>query len=77
MVIQAQTEFSGFNEMKHVALAQMLKGIKGKFVLSYNDSEFIRSLYKAFNIHEVQRHSNLASRYGEGKTYKELIITNY
>ncbi|EAH6427856.1 DNA adenine methylase, partial [Campylobacter coli] len=30
----------------------MLKNIKGKFMLSYNDCELIRELYKDFNIKE-------------------------
>ena len=62
----------GFNEADHERLKQCLNGIKGRFILSYNDDEYIRNLYKDFNIHEVERANNLSS--GQ---YKELIITNY
>lgn len=66
-----------FDESQHVALKEMLSNIKGRFVLSYNDDEFIRELYKDFYIEEVQRTNNLALRFGNDKIYKELIIKNY
>ncbi|MDD3393981.1 MAG: hypothetical protein PHG19_04995 [Anaerotignum sp.] len=39
-------------------LRDTLKGIKGKFILSYND-EYIRELYMDFVIEEVVRPDNL------------------
>ena len=36
-----------------------MKQIKGKFVLSYNDSEHIRELYREYIILEVERQHNL------------------
>ena len=61
-----------FNDSDHERLNACLRGIKGKFVLSYNDDEYIRNLYKDFNITAVSRQNNLSR--GE---YKELIIANY
>lgn len=61
-----------FTNADHERLKQCLNGIKGLFLLSYNDDEFIRELYKNFNILPVERPNSL----GKG-TFKELIITNY
>ncbi len=67
-----------FNEEMHILLRDTLKGIKGKFILSYNDDEFIRELYKDFVIEEVERSHNLKLAMGEdGSRYKELIIKNF
>lgn len=68
---------TGFNEDSHIKLNKMLKEVKAKFVLSYNDDEFIRQLYKEFNIIEVERNNNLTSRYDKNRRFKELIIKNY
>ncbi|MBV4415776.1 MAG: hypothetical protein LKF87_10525 [Clostridium tyrobutyricum] len=55
-----------------------LKKAKGRFILSYNDCEFVRSLYKNFNIGEVQRNHNLVGKYKNIEhRYSELIIRNY
>ena len=66
-----------FNEDTHIKLRDILQNIQGKFVLSYNDDDFIRKLYKEFNIIEVERNHNLTSRYNKNRRYKELIIKNY
>jgi hypothetical protein len=58
--------------------AQQISGLKGKFVLSYNDHPDIRTLYKDFNIHEVGRSSPLIHKQGaDTPKYKELIITGH
>ncbi len=61
-----------FGETDHVRLRDILAPIKGKFLLSYNDDEFIRELYKGFKIEAVERQNNISN----GR-FKELIITNY
>ena len=66
-----------FDESQHIKLRDMLSGIKGKFILSYNDDEFIRELYRDFNIESVKRNNNLAARYNTNKEFEELIIRNY
>ena len=62
----------------HKRLRELLTNIKGKFLLSYNDCEEIRELYKDFNIEEIERHNNLVTKYKyKDKIYKELIVKNY
>lgn len=67
-----------FSKEDHMRLHEVLRNIKGKFILSYNDCEFVRDLYKDFNIDEVQRNHNLVGKYkGREHRYSELIIRNY
>lgn len=67
-----------FTQDDHIRLCEILKGIKGRFILSYNDCDFIRELYKDFRIEGVSRNSNLTGRYATADhVYKELIMTNY
>ena len=61
-----------FTEADHIRLRDTLATIKGKFLLSYNDDEFVRALYKNYKIEAVERPNNLS----DGR-FKELIITNY
>lgn len=69
---------TGFNNEDHERLKECLKSIKGKFILSYNDDEYIRELYKEFKITEVDRRNSLLERYADkDKKYRELIITNF
>lgn len=60
----------------HVRLKEALDAIKGKFVLSYNDCEYIRELYAGYHTVEVERMHNLVKKEKRPK-YKELIIKNY
>lgn len=67
-----------FPKQDHERLFECLKNIKGKFVLSYNNCEYIRDLYKQYNIIEASRHSSLVGRYPEKEQkYRELIIKNF
>lgn len=61
-----------FKNEDHERLKQRLSGISGLFLLSYNDDEYIRDLYKDFNIQTAERNNGL-----NAKPFKELIITNY
>jgi DNA adenine methylase len=69
-------------------LVKTLKGIKGKFLMTINDSPRIRELFKGFNIKPFVADTNLrgvnvtsknAKNFGEYKPYtrKELFISNY
>lgn len=60
----------------HERLRNVLGNIKGKFLLSYNDCQEIRELYKGYTIIEVDRSDNLIVKNG-GRRYAELIIKNY
>ena len=61
-----------FTVTDHERLKAVLSGIKGRFVLSYNDDEYIRELYKDFKIIPIERQNSLSRG-----TYKELIIKNF
>ena len=61
-----------FKQSDHERLNLCLNSIKGRFILSYNDDEYIRELYKNFNIIAVERQNNLSSG-----SFKEIIITNF
>lgn len=69
----------GFLELDHVRLRDILFGIDGKFILSYNDDEFIRELYTAPGIYivETTRLHQMRQRYEANSQFPELIITNY
>lgn len=60
----------------HLRLKETLDNIKGKFILSYNDCEYIRELYNEYNIIEVERTHNLVNKEQKPR-YLELIIKNY
>lgn len=61
-----------FTEEDHHRLNAVLKALKGHFILSYNDDEFIRKLYKEFKIEAVERQNNLSKG-----SFKEVIIKNF
>ena len=67
----------GFGWDDHVRLRDTLKGIKGKFLLSYNDSEEIRELYEGFSLLDFSRTHAMVQRYEAGREFKELLIGNY
>lgn len=65
----------GMQNFDHQELFNILKQIKGKFCLSYNDCELIRGLYKDFNIFEIEVREIADIK--RAKQRKELLITNY
>lgn len=52
------------NNFNHELLAELLKKHKGKFILSYNDCEFVRETYKNFKILEPKWQYTM----GQGET---------
>ena len=67
-----------FQHSDHAKLALLLKGIKGKFLLTYNDCEEIRSLYSWANFHAVVLTYHAGHKKDiVGRKQVELIITNY
>lgn len=69
---------AAFSQDDHRRLNAVLKGIKGKFLLSYNDDNFVRDLYSSFKIEPISRQNNLLMRSdGAEKQFNELIISNY
>ena len=67
----------GFGTDDHKRLRDLLRTIKGRFLLSYNDCPEIRELYKDFRIFDFTRTHSMAQRYEAGKEFKELLIANY
>lgn len=61
-----------FTNADHERLKTILSQIKGNFILSYNDCEYIRELYSNFEIIPIERQNNLSKG-----SYKELIIKNF
>ena len=66
---------ASFGLADHYRLNELIKGLKGYCILSYNNCEFIRDLYKDFYIFLAKRQDSLSQK--EGQMYEELIITNY
>jgi len=59
---------------RHEEMATLLKQIKGKFLLSYNDDPYIRDLYNDFTIEEVEAQYTVS---GSFQTEIELLIRIY
>ena len=66
-----------FRMEDHMRLRDTLKACRGKWMVSYNDCDFIRELYDGYYITAVTRLNNLAQRYEGGCEFPEVIITNY
>jgi len=70
-----------FTENDHLNLAANLKYCKHKFLLSYDNCDFIKNLYKDFEIIEADwTYCGTSSAKGQSKTKKvgqELFIKNY
>jgi DNA adenine methylase len=69
----------GFQKEDHIRLRDTLLGIEGKFLLSYNDCEYIRELYDApgIMIESYNRINNIKQRYDNGAQFPEILIANY
>ena len=50
-----------FSKADHYRLNGVLTALKGRFILSYNDDDFIRELYRNFNIQAILRSNNFSS----------------
>lgn len=66
-----------FTKEDHTRLRDCLVNIQGQFLLSYNDCEFIRELYKDFHIESCTRVNNMALRYDNNAEFPEVLIRNY
>lgn len=65
-----------FGIREHKELSEILHNIEGKFILSYNDCELIRELYKSFKIlqtKELKYSINIHTK----KMTKEVLVVNY
>jgi DNA adenine methylase len=55
----------------------VLKNIKGKFLLSYNNSDDARELFKDYNIYEIKTKYAEPNKGGQNREVIELLISNY
>jgi len=65
-----------FDKAMHEQLADILRNIKGRVIVSYNNDDYIKELYHGFNIEEISRQNNLCLKAGQPQ-YQELLIRNY
>ena len=70
-------KYVSFDKNDHLCLNSVLKGIKGRFILSYNACDFVYELYKDYNIKSVSRNNLLPAKPENRSEFKEVIITNY
>ena len=73
-------EVTSTEDFNHERLREILGNIKGRFLLSYDDSPKIRELYKGYEMVEIERQNGINNRQGTdrlNKTFKELLIANY
>src|SRR5689334_858799 len=64
-----------FKEQDFIELNQVLKRLKGKFILSLNDLAEVRKLFSEFRIQEVSL--SYTARSLPGRKYRELLISNF
>lgn len=67
----------GFTTADHERLRNILTGITGKFMVSYNDCPEIRSLYDGYEMYSYERINNIRQRFDGGSMFGELLIANY
>ena len=73
-------DITSTEDFDHERLRDTLQNIKGRFLLSYDDSPKVRELYKDFYMIPVERQNGINNRQGnnrEKKVFKELLIANY
>ncbi len=66
-------------KMFHKHLCSLLKKVRGKFMLSYNDCPEVREMYGGcgFYIESFERLNSISQRYNPGGQFKELLVMNY
>ena len=66
-----------FSKDDFFKLSDLLKGIKGKFILSLNDTPEVRDIFKGFNMEEVEVPYSVSNLPEGRRKVGELLITNY
>lgn len=71
--------FANFSKESHTRLRDTLMDVRGLWLLSYNDCDFIRDLYgmEGIYIMPVSRLHNMRQRYDGGSEFPEVLIANY
>lgn len=71
-----KNQSQGFVKEDHERLRKCLGNLKGKFLLSYNNDDYIKELYKDYIIEEIDRKTTLSSM-SNSINFGELLIRNY
>lgn len=66
-----------FTDEQYKLLAECCRKTKGKWLYTINDDEYIRELFKDFNIIKHDVYYSVCKTNKGRKPFKELIITNY
>lgn len=66
-----------FEDERYRELAEICKELKGKFLLTINDDEFMRDTFKDFNVDTYETYYSVCRRDSGRHQFSELIITNY
>lgn len=66
-----------FSDGDYEKLRKICSEIEGKFLLTINDDDFIRCLFKDFRIIDNEAYYGISKQSETRRTFKELIITNY
>lgn len=67
-----------FSEQDFIDLSEILTGLKGRFLMSINDTTEIRSFFSQFYIDQVElKYSMSTSKKSRSTTRTELLISNY
>lgn len=71
---EARFYYAYFQQKDYQKLNLILSNLKGKFLLSINNSDFMKKTFGKFNIAEVPHKYSIGQ---EKKTVQELLISNY
>jgi DNA adenine methylase len=68
-----------FTEEDHRRLREVLGGVKGRFILSYDDHPAVRDLYRGFNVQEAGKvNYSMNCRPGSTPRHRpEVLVTNF
>jgi DNA adenine methylase len=69
--------FSTFDQVEVCRMFKYLDEKNVKVMLSNSDSDFIKYLYKEYNINEIETRRTIAADKNKRIQVKELVITNY
>lgn len=66
-----------FTDEQYTLLRDLCKDMKGKFMLTINDDDFIKDLFQEFNILDHSVFYSMSKKEKSRRQFGELIITNY
>lgn len=66
-----------FTDQQYSELASICKSIKGKFLLTINDDEYVNELFKDFIVKKHKVRYSISGKQSGRRNFGELIIMNY